>query len=233
MTFSIAGVCSRTGEIGMALTTSSMAAGARAMRLAPGYGAVFAQARSDPRLSALGVGLLEAGQSARATLDAMVASTSEAEWRQLGVIDAAGRTAHMTGERCVAPRGGAEAPGALALGNGLGNEAVVPAILQGFLKRPGDGLAERLLTALDHGLAAGGEPYPLRSAALLISRPGVPFPVMDLRVDLHDTPLAALRFQWEQYAPLLEGYLARAIDPAHAPLAASFEGHLRHPVKGF
>jgi uncharacterized Ntn-hydrolase superfamily protein len=61
MTFSIAGLCPRTGEIGAALATSSMAAGARAMFLTPGRGAVFAQARSDLALGAFAITRPNAG----------------------------------------------------------------------------------------------------------------------------------------------------------------------------
>lgn len=230
MTFSVAGLCPRTGEIGLALATSSMAAGARALRLGLA-GAVFAQARSDPRLTARALASLEAGHTAQQALDDLL-TVPHAEFRQFGILDNAGRTAHSTGGRCLPPKGAATAHGALALGNGLANDAVVPAILEGFQADPGAPLAGRLLHALDQGLVVGGEPYPLRSAALQVVRPGIPFPVIDLRIDLHDTPLTALRHLWTYYAPLLEGYLARALDPEHAPLAASFEGHLRNPVQG-
>jgi uncharacterized Ntn-hydrolase superfamily protein len=232
MTFSVAGLCPRTGEIGLALATSSMAAGARAMFLAPGCGAVFAQARSDPALGALGRARLEAGRSADETVADMLAAAPHRAWRQLGVLDAQGRAAHHTGEHCVAAKGAVSAPGALAIGNGLANDAVVPAILRGFQADPDRPLVERLIAALNAGLDAGGEPYPLRSAALQVSRPGIPFPVVDLRVDLAEHPLADLSRYWANYAPLLEGYLARAIDPANAPLAASFETHLRQPING-
>jgi uncharacterized Ntn-hydrolase superfamily protein len=231
MTFSIAALCPHTGEIGLALTTSSMAVGARTLRLVPGRGAVFAQARSDPRLAARAAARLEAGHTARDALDALL-STPDIAWRQLAVLDRAGDAAHFTGEGCMPAKGAASRPGAVALGNGLANDAVVPAILDGFFANPQAPLVERLLQALEHGLAAGGEPYPLRSAALQLGRPGIPFAVADLRVDLHNTPLAALRHLWTNYTPVLEGYLTRAIDPANAPPAASFESFLRNPVQG-
>jgi uncharacterized Ntn-hydrolase superfamily protein len=231
MTFSIAGLCPRTGEIGLALTTSSMAVGARTLRLVPGRGAVFAQARSDPRLAARAASSLEAGLGAQAALDGLL-DTADIGWRQLAVLDATGATAHFTGEGCMASKGAVGVAGAVALGNGLANDGVVPAILAGFFADPDAPLAERLLAALDGGLVAGGEPYPLRSAALEIGRPGIPFAVVDLRVDLHNAPLAALRHLWVNYTPLLEGYLLRAVDPSHAPPAASFETFLRNPVMG-
>jgi uncharacterized Ntn-hydrolase superfamily protein len=231
MTFSIAGLCPRTGEIGLALTTSSMAVGARTLRLVPGRGAVFAQARSDPRLAARAAASLEAGRTAHEALDELLA-TPDIAWRQLAVLDLAGDAAHFTGDGCMPAKGAVDAPGAVALGNALASDAVVPTILRGFFADPAAPLGERLLQALEHGLVAGGEPYPLRSAALQLGRPGIPFAVVDLRVDLHNAPLAALRHLWVNYTPLLEGYLTRAIHPANAPPAASFEGFLRNPVEG-
>jgi uncharacterized Ntn-hydrolase superfamily protein len=229
MTFSIAALCPRTGEIGQALATSSMAAGMRAMFLAPGKGAVFAQARSDPRLGMLGVERLMAGDDAAATLAAMVeAAGANRVWRQLAVLDAAGGTAAATGERCIASKGELFGPGVLAAGNGLANDAVVPAILAGFTgSDPALPLGERLLIALEAGEAAGGEPWPLRSAALRVARPDVPFPVVDLRVDLDKATLPQLRHLWTMFRPLEDGYLARTLDPWNAPPAAEIEAHIR------
>ena len=49
---------------------------------------------------------------------------------------------------------------------------------------------------------------------------------------MHNAPVSALRHLWTNYTPLLEPYLTRAIDPANAPPAASFETFLREPVDG-
>ena len=53
-------------------------------------------------------------------------------------------------------------------------------------------LAERLVRALEAGLAAGGEHAPVRSAHLLVVE-RESFPLIDLRVDWHDAPIAELR----------------------------------------
>jgi uncharacterized Ntn-hydrolase superfamily protein len=82
-----------------------------------------------------------------------------------------------------APKGSAVAAGAVALGNAVANDAVVDAILAGFAAAPHEPLAARLVAALECGLAAGGEPVPLRSAALRVAQPGIPFTPIDLRVD--------------------------------------------------
>src|SRR5450432_933059 len=117
MTFSILARCARTGEFGCALATSSMAVGGRCHFVAPGFGAVLSQARSDPVLGAVGLARLAAGRSASDTLADMIASTPHAAWRQLAVLDRDGRIADFTGAEVSAPKGSAVAAGAVALGN--------------------------------------------------------------------------------------------------------------------
>ena len=226
MTFSIAGLCPQTGEIGLALATSSMAAGGRAMGLLPGRGAVFSQARSDPVLGMAGLARLEAGDTAEQALAAMLAHGPNAAYRQLAVLDAQGGVAHATGARCLPPAGAVVGKDAIAIGNAVANDGVIPAILRGFEAAEGR-LAHRLIAALEAGAAAGGEPYPLRSAAVKVGRPGIAFATIDLRVDLAEYPVEALRQCWAAYEPLEEGTILRATDPAHAPLAAEIEQHLR------
>lgn len=202
-----------------------MAAGGRCHFVAPGIGAVLSQARSDPALGALGLARLAAGSSAAEALSEMVASTPHAAWRQLAVLDRDGRTADYTGAKVTAPKGSAVAAGAVVLGNAVANDAVVDAILTGFVAAPQAPLAERLIVALESGLAAGGEPVPLRSAALRVAQQGVPFTPIDLRVDLSPTPIADLRRYWTAWAPMAAGYVERALSPDSAPSTDAIEGH--------
>jgi uncharacterized Ntn-hydrolase superfamily protein len=223
MTFSIAGFCRRTREFGCAVATSSMAVGGRVAFIAPGAGVVLSQARSDPRLGILGLKRLEAGGSARETLADMIASTPQSAWRQLGVVDLEGRIAEFTGAQCAPAKGACVGQGVLAIGNGLANDAVVAAMLKGFEAAPGKPLTDRLLMALEYGLDAGGEADPLRSAAIKVGRPNVPFPPIDLRVDDSEMPITDLRRLWTLWAPMVDGYVERCLDPASAPLAAEIE----------
>ena len=226
MTFSIAGLCRRTGQFGCALTTSSMAAGARAPFVAPGIGVVLSQARSDPRLGVIGLRSLEEGRSATETLADMVASTPHTRWRQLAVLDRQGGVASFTGEMCTPEKGEAHGDGALAVGNGLASAEVPAAMLRGFEAAPGKDLAERLIMALEYGLEAGGEAFPLRSASLHVAHVGVPFTPVNLRVDFNDTPIAEIRRLNGLWAPMIHGYVMRCLDPDNSPPAAEIEGHL-------
>ncbi|HEY6431457.1 MAG TPA: DUF1028 domain-containing protein [Acetobacteraceae bacterium] len=225
MTFSIAGLCRRTGEFGCALTTSSMAAGARAAFVRPGVGVVLSQARSDPRLGALGLSRLAAHRQAPDVLKDMLASTPHAAWRQLAVLDLAGRTACATGAHCTDAKAESPGDGVVAVGNGLANASVVPAMADAFGAAADQPLAERLLRALEAGLEAGGEAYPLRSASLHIAWPDAPFLPIDLRVDFHPTPIAELRRFFSLWAPMAPAYVERCMDPEKSRPAADIEGH--------
>jgi uncharacterized Ntn-hydrolase superfamily protein len=89
------------------------------------------------------------------------------------------------------------------------------AMLAAFAATAGP-LGDRLMTALQAGLSAGGEAGPVHSAGLLLVR-DVAWPVADLRVDWHDEPVGALAALWALYQPQLDDYVRRALDPDDAP----------------
>jgi uncharacterized Ntn-hydrolase superfamily protein len=212
MTFSLIGRCPRTRQFGAAVTTSSIAVGARVAWCAAGVGAVLTQHRTDPRLGPRGLALLRSGCSAQQTVDALVVSTQHAPWRQIAVLDAAGGAAAYSGARNRPETGEAVAQDVCAIGNILADARVPAAMLHDFQADPMAPLAERLLSALEAGLAAGGEHGPVRSAHLLVVE-HEDFPLVDLRVDWHDAPIAELRSLWNRYAPQSGEYLLRALDP--------------------
>jgi uncharacterized Ntn-hydrolase superfamily protein len=212
MTFSLIGRCPRTGQLGAAVSTSTIAVGSRVAWCESGTGAVLTQHRTDPRLGPRGLALLRSGCSAQQTVDALVASTQSAQWRQIATLDAAGNTAAFSGTRTRPEMSAAPAQDACALGNILSSARVPAAMLRAFQADPLAPLAERLLHALEEGLAAGGEQGPVRSAHLqVVERES--FPLVDLRVDWHDHPIAELRALWNRYAPQSNEYLLRALDP--------------------
>ena len=141
-----------------------------------------------------------------------MASTQHAQWRQLAAIDVQGNTAAYSGARTKPEMSEAAAQDACAIGNILATARVPPAMLRAFQADPAAPLAERLVHALEEGLAAGGENGPVRSACLMVVE-RESFPLIDLRVDWHDTPIAELRSLWNQYAPQVNDYLIRALDP--------------------
>ena len=77
MTYSLIGLCPRTGQIGAAVATSSIAVGSRVPFCEAGVGAVLTQHRTDSRLGPRGLALLRSGCTAAETVAALVASTPE------------------------------------------------------------------------------------------------------------------------------------------------------------
>jgi uncharacterized Ntn-hydrolase superfamily protein len=68
-------------------------------------------------------------------------------------------------------------------------------------------LAERLLSALEAGQAAGGDRRGQQSAALCVFSTEA-YPDVDLRVDEDERPLVELRRIWTVYRPQLAYHLA-------------------------
>jgi uncharacterized Ntn-hydrolase superfamily protein len=215
MTFSLIGRCARTGQFGAAVSTSNFAVGTRVPFAAPGIGAVLTQHRTDPRLGSRGLDLLRSGCSAAETVAALVASTPHHAWRQLAVIDGEGRTAHFNGAHVKPAIGNSHGRDCVAIGNILKTGKVTDAMAATFEKSAASPLAERLLRALEAGLAAGGEHGPVYSAALYVVDKQV-FPYVDLRIDKADEPIAELRTLWEAYVPWLDEFVVRAVDPDNA-----------------
>ncbi len=217
MTFSIAGHCARTGQFGVAITTSSISVGSRCPHARAGVGAVATQNVTDPHLATLVLDAMQDGQSAAEAIAGVVKGRANIDYRQLTAVDAQGTTAHFTGENILGANAISEAPHCVAAGNLLSSVAVARGITDGFMSDPGAHLAERLLRGIEGGLAAGGEEGPVHSAALIVADK-MPFYLVDLRVDWEeDGPIEKLRGLWQAYAPQMQDYLNRAINPAAAP----------------
>lgn len=217
MTFSIAGRCARTGMVGVAITTSSISVGSRCPHVRAGVGAVATQNITDPHLATLVLDAMEGGADAATAIATVVRDRPHIDYRQLTAVDARANTAHFTGAHILGTNAVREEAGCVAAGNLLSGTGVVTGITGGFMANPDAHLAERLLQAIEGGLAAGGEEGDVHSAALLVAD-AMPFPLVDLRVDWDDDdPIAKLRGLWRAYEPQMQDYLNRAINPAAAP----------------
>jgi len=117
--------------------------------------------------------------------------------RQLGIVDAQGRAAAWTGQKCFAYAGHSVGDSYSVQGNILTGRHVIEAMARTYEQARGS-LAERLLAALEAGDAAGGDRRGKESAALLVVRKnagygGVGDRWIDLRVDDHPEPVRELR----------------------------------------
>jgi uncharacterized Ntn-hydrolase superfamily protein len=216
MTFSLTARCPETGMFGMVISSSSPAVAARCVHLRAKAGAVASQNITDPALGQIGLDLLARGLSAAEVRDALIASSPFIAYRQLAIVDGAGRTASYSGSNTLGIHATREGDGAVAAGNILANDRVPSAMLGGYQATAGRPFAERLLAALNAGLDQGGEAGPVHSAGLCVVR-DVSWPIIDLRVDWSERPIAALHELYAVYEPQIEDYVRRARQPSDAP----------------
>ena len=214
-TFSIAARCPRTGMLGVAVSTAVPAVGGICPFIRPGVGAVSTQSWVNPYLGIDGLELMAGGRSAREALDRLMAEDPGKAVRQLGLVDAEGRSAAWTGEDCVPWCGHITGDGFAVQGNMLVGEATTQAMAEAFERSAALSLPERLVIALEAGQAAGGDKRGRQSAALKVYWKEE-YPYCDLRVDEHRHPVAELRRVFEvachQLLPFIKGMPTRA-DP--------------------
>ena len=89
---------------------------------------------------------------------------------------------------------------------------VVDAIAASFEASEKEPLAERLMRSVEAGRDAGGQREGQNSSALMVYGEHS-FPIVDLRVDLHDTPEAELRRLWDWFSPMVPYYVQRSYTP--------------------
>ncbi|MBX0330861.1 DUF1028 domain-containing protein [Oscillochloris sp. ZM17-4] len=195
-TFSIVARDPRNGDLGVAVQSKFLAVGAVVPWAQAGAGAVATQALANIRFGPDGLALMAAGRSASETLAELLAGDPDAEQRQVGLVDAAGRAAAHTGASCMHWAGHRVGEGYAVQGNILAGARVVEAMATTFEQAEGE-LAERMLAALAAGQAAGGDRRGRQSAALYVARAGGAYGgnhdrYVDLRVDDHPEPIGEL-----------------------------------------
>ena len=166
MTYSIVARDAATGELGVAVQSQAFNTGAVVPWARPGVGAIATQSFTDPRYGWRGLELLAEGRAPRDALDELLAVDEQRDFRQVGFLDAAGRTAQHTGAACVPAAGSAAGDGWAAQGNMLAAEAW-HAMGAAFEATAGT-LAQRLMTALDAAEAEGGDWRGRGGAGLLV-----------------------------------------------------------------
>lgn len=216
MTFSIVGRCARTGAFGVAISSSSPAVASRCAYVRAGVGAVATQNVTDPSLGPALLDALESGLDASAAIHAVVEAATHPSYRQLTMVDSSGARKAFSGEQSLGINGAQLGEQSVAAGNMLATIGVLDACVAAFEADPSLAIEERLLAALEAGLALGGEAGPVHSAGLLVAD-DVAWPTTNLRVDWSERPIEDLRTLWELWAPQKADYVTRALDPTSAP----------------
>ena len=216
MTFSIVARCADSGQFGIAISSSSIAVGARCPWLRPGVGAVSSQNITLPALGPEALNLLEQGLAPEQALDKVLTSNGYSQYRQITAIDAQGRTSHFSGAETLGVHNAVSGEQCVAAGNMLASPTVIEAMVQAFEHAEGQ-LADRLLAAMHAAVGEGGEAGPVHSAALVVVG-DLTWPIVNLRVDWADeNPMGELDKLWQAYRPQMQDYIDRALNPSKAP----------------
>jgi uncharacterized Ntn-hydrolase superfamily protein len=195
VTYSLVARDARTGELGVAVQSHWFGVGSVVPHLRAGVGAVATQSVPDPVQGARVLDLLAEGVPPDAAIDAVLHGDEGVDYRQLAAVDATGRVAVHTGPGCMADAGHTTGEGWSVQANMMSSAEVWPAMAEAFTAAFDEGLAERLVAALEAAEAVGGDVRGRQSAAVVVApAPGAAavHPV-DLRVEDHDDPVGELR----------------------------------------
>jgi uncharacterized Ntn-hydrolase superfamily protein len=232
MTFSIIAVDPERQEIGVAVQSKFLAAGAVVPWARAGVGAVATQSFTDVTFGDRGLELLRSGKSPDEVLSSLLEGDPQRKLRQVGIVAADGRSATFTGAECLEWAGGSSGPGYAVQGNILAGPGVVDGLLVGFQRTPELPLARRLVEALREAQRAGGDRRGQEAAGLLVVAPNAGYGgnhdrMIDLRVDHHDQPIEELA-KLLDIQQLLFGRTAPDDElPVVAPLLRQVGEHLR------
>ncbi|MGH7805580.1 MAG: DUF1028 domain-containing protein [Candidatus Binatia bacterium] len=191
-TFSIAARCSRTGQLGVAVSTKVPGVGGICPFIAPGVGAVATQAWVNPYIGVRVLAALQKGMPAAEALQTVMVDEIDRELRQVGVVDARGRSESFTGKSTDPWTGHRNGPEYAIQGNMLVGEDTVLAMERAFLDAAAEPLGERLMLAIEAGQHAGGDKRGRQSASVKVFA-DEDYPIVDLRADEHPDPVAELR----------------------------------------
>jgi len=205
MTYSIVARDPKTGRFAVAVQSHFLGVGPVVPWLEAGVGAIATQASVNISLGPIGLEMLRAGQTAAEVVASLTGGDERSAIRQLGVVDAEGRSAAHTGAECIPACGHRVGDGYTVQGNLLERETCWPAMAEAYeaaLAR-GEPFVERLLLALEAAEREGGDVRGRQSAAIMIVE-GEVRPttwrahlwggrLMDLRIEDHPDPVPELR----------------------------------------
>jgi uncharacterized Ntn-hydrolase superfamily protein len=191
VTFSIVAREPESGAVGLAVASRFFAVGA-VVPYVSARAAFASQAFINPLWGLEGLPRLDAGEAPDAILTDCIERDQGQANRQAHMIAPDGRIAQHTGANCVPWAGHCHGENVSIAGNMLAGPQVIDAMLTAWQAATGQPMAERLLTAMEAGEAAGGDKRGRQAAALVVHH-GQSYPALDIRADDHAEPLTELR----------------------------------------
>jgi uncharacterized Ntn-hydrolase superfamily protein len=180
------------GEFGIAVASRFFAVGMLCPHARSGVGAVSTQALVNPHYGPKGLEFLSQGISPVEAVGKLTDADQGRDHRQVHMIDAQGRIAAHTGSACIDWCGHLAGEGFSVAGNMLTGPGVLQKTSDEYLRTKALPFAERLICALAAGEAAGGDKRGKQAAALRIHA-AEDYPLLDIRVDDHEDPVAELQ----------------------------------------
>ncbi|HUS84964.1 MAG TPA: DUF1028 domain-containing protein [Anaerolineales bacterium] len=195
-TFSIVAYDAVMDAWGIAVASKFLAVGAVVPWAQAGAGAVATQSYANTTFGPKGLELMSKGESAQEVLNDLLANDEERELRQVGIVDAQGRSATFTGADCFEWAGGKIGANYCVQGNLLTGPEVIDQMASTFEGSKKD-LPERMLDSLLAADQAGGDRRGKQSAAIYVVKPeggyaGFNDHWIDYRIDDHEDPVPRL-----------------------------------------
>lgn len=196
-TFSIVMYDAKEKAWGIVVASKFLAVGSVVPWARANAGAVATQSFANTTYGNRGLTLMEAGHSAEETLALLLDDDPERELRQVGLVDAQGRSATYTGSSCFVWAGGLSGDGFAIQGNILAGEQVILAMEASLRENTEKTIIWRLYNALLAGDQAGGDRRGKQSAAILVVKAQAGYAGfndrwVDYRVDDHHEPVKRL-----------------------------------------
>ena len=133
MTFSIVARDPETGDLGIAVASKFLAVGSVVPHARAGVGAVATQSAANYLYGPDGLALMETGTAAADALKMLTDADEGRDHRQVGIVDAQGRSATYSGAGCIDWAGGRIADNVACQGNILTGADVVDALFETFM----------------------------------------------------------------------------------------------------
>ena len=196
-TYSIVARDAETGEMAVGVQSHWFSVGTVVPWAKAGVGVIATQSFVNIEYGRQGIPLLAEGVAPEEVFVSVAEKDEGKAFRQVGILDAEGRSFAHTGEKNVEHASHITGENFSVQANMMKNEKVVPAMANAFEKYDDLPLAERVLEVLKAAQNVGGDIRGKQSAALIVvsgnknEQEDLPYQI-DLRVDDHQNPVKEL-----------------------------------------
>jgi uncharacterized Ntn-hydrolase superfamily protein len=157
-----------TRQVAVAIASGSDDCAGGSLYMRAGAGIISVQAKGNPQTGAAALEMLEKGAASADILAALAAQDKQLDLRQVLIAPLDGDIAACTGRQCLQWAGHAVSAHHAVAGNMLASKKVIDAMEKAYLADLHAPLRWRLFSALQAGIAAGGDLRGHRSAGIFI-----------------------------------------------------------------